>query len=440
MVVQYTGEHDLYDLIEERTGLKLDVNRRADIARLVEHLIESEALSSTAELVHRLRSQKVGDALWQDVIHAIVVGETYFFRNEAHFNALRHHVLPALIKERRAAGRRHLRIWSAGCASGEEPYSLAILLHELLDDLDAWSITILATDINLEAIKRARLGRYGKSAFRNETPPEIRVKWFQPKDDRYELLPEIRRMVLFSPLNLAEDDYPSVTNGTMHIDLIVCRNVTIYFNYETLREVIARFERTLNDKGWLVVGHSEPLAINYQGFAPRNFENAVFYQKLVPPSAEAPPPPKIEPPPPPPKPLPTPKITFDIAWRRAKESADREQWGGAAHWLAKAEQIDPLKPQLHYLRALVQMQTGNMDGALDSLRRAVAVDARFALAHYWLGELYETRGDHTAALHHWRQAQRAIVGLPPQKSVRFAEDLTVEMLLALLRHRLEAEK
>jgi len=147
--------------------------------------------------------------------------------------ALRHTVLPAIIQERRQKNFKQLRIWSAGCATGEETYTLAMLLAELLPDIQQWSISLLSTDINAAYLAFAQKGIYTKRSFRGETPSELAQTWFIQNEGRYQVKPEIRRLVTFAPLNLIEDEYPSFANHTTNMDLIVCRNITIYFDKPT---------------------------------------------------------------------------------------------------------------------------------------------------------------------------------------------------------------
>ena len=136
---------ELYTMINRLTGLSVDENRQIEVARAVKVILEAEALPDLPTLLDRLRRTPVDADLWRPLIRAVTVGETYFFRNQAHFDVLRRHVLPGLIKERRAAGLLQMRIWSAGCASGEEPYSIAMLLDDLLPDRAQWNITLLGT-------------------------------------------------------------------------------------------------------------------------------------------------------------------------------------------------------------------------------------------------------------------------------------------------------
>ncbi len=450
---------NLYDLIQERTGMMLDEHRRDKVRKALGTLLEPTGHN----LLPKLLEYPPTHSLWQELIHAITIGETYFFRNKAQLNALRMDVLPELISQRRSSGNQQLRFWSAGCATGEEAYSLAMLLRELIPDIDYWSITILATDINLNYLKYAREGVYRSNSFRGETPEVVRERWFTPEDNGYRLHPAVRKMVTFAPLNLVTSDYPSFENGTMNLDLIMCRNVTIYFDREVIVEIIPRFYQALHNTGWLVVGHSETVTDIHQGFVPCNFKNAVLYQKqdmevdtpLPPPVIPANP---VKPPPSLPLPKPRPKLPpvvkpkpppqeekqqpqeespLEEALRLARYAADHEHWDEAMEWLDKAEKEDRLQPQVHYLRALVHLQNGENAAAILALRRSVYCDPDFAMAHYTLSELYEKQGNYKEAARHCRQARAAIDGLDPQQKLSYTEDLTVEMLRALLKQHIQ---
>jgi chemotaxis protein methyltransferase CheR len=234
------------------------------------------------------KSNPVGRAEMDRLIKMLTIGETHFFRDKAQFDALAKNVLPELIERKRAAAAAigpgtlpQLRIWSAGCATGEEPYSIAIVLKELLPDLENWQILILATDINPDALARAREGLYSDWSFRENKAKALRPHYFRPETSRrYRLQPKIRQMVTFASLNLVEDDFPAIYTNTMSMDLILCRNVTIYFAEEGTRQVIKKFYDTLAEGGWLVVGHSEPSLLIYQAFQLRPFPDTFLYQKV----------------------------------------------------------------------------------------------------------------------------------------------------------------
>jgi len=208
----------------------------------------------------------------------LTVTETHFFRDNSFFEGLEKHVLPDLISTGRSRGNC-LRIWSAGCASGEEPYSLAILLSRMLPDIAGWNISILATDINPGMLEKARKGIYGKWSFRN-TPDWLQEEYFsRTKGDSMILKPAIRDMVTFSFHNLVRDPFPLPVNGTIAIDLILCRNVIMYFHTKFARKLIDRFYRTLRDKGWLALSGSEGFLAHKSRFVTVVCPESVFFRK-----------------------------------------------------------------------------------------------------------------------------------------------------------------
>jgi len=187
-------------------------------------------------------------------------------------------ILPEIITQRQNSGRR-IRIWSAGCATGEEPYSIAMLLRDLIPDIQTWSVLILATDINRTVLRSAREGGYGAWSFRG-VDKRVQSRYFQRNGDgRYHIADEIKRMVTFDYLNLIEGPYPSLSSNTHALDVIFCRNVTIYFPLEVTRTVVRRFHQCLVDGGWLVPGPSEPNMVTYGDFEHKSFPGTVVYRK-----------------------------------------------------------------------------------------------------------------------------------------------------------------
>ncbi|MDY6861396.1 MAG: CheR family methyltransferase [Thermodesulfobacteriota bacterium] len=208
----------------------------------------------------------------------LTVGETYFFREQRSFEILEEHILPELIHARRGKDQR-LRIWSAACCTGEEPYSIAILLDKILPDLKDWNITILATDINPLFLKKASAGRYKEWSFRS-SPSGIKKRYFTNRGKgNFEILPHIKKMVEFSYLNLSEDAYPSIFNNTYAMDIIFCRNVLMYFTQDYAKQVVRRLYSSLADGGSLIVSPVETSPVLYSQFETIKFPGAVFYRK-----------------------------------------------------------------------------------------------------------------------------------------------------------------
>ncbi len=264
-------------LIHERYGLHFPESRRADLERGIRQAYAASTCGDLGEYYRLLQDPSSNIVQFERLVNAITISETHFFRDAGQVDALYKDVLPRLISRRRTL--RTLRIWSAGCASGEEPYSIAMLLRELLPDVDEWSITILGTDINTKAIERARQAVYSEWAFREDRAKEWRPRYFRRRGNRYELIPSVRRMVTFARLNLMEDEYPSYDSNTTLMDLILCRNVMIYFTEPISRDVVERFYNCLTYSGWLVVGHAEHSLTIYRRFQVHNFPSAILYQR-----------------------------------------------------------------------------------------------------------------------------------------------------------------
>jgi chemotaxis protein methyltransferase CheR len=265
------------------SGLELPAARQPDLRRAVDRALATTGLADGDELYRRLRDPAGRQAL-DAFVGDLTIGETHFFRNRPQFEALERHILPELIERRRAS--RRLRVWSAACSTGEEPYSLAILLERLLPDRASWDVRILATDINRAALERARRGQYSAWSFR-EVPDDVAGAFFVRRGASLELTGRIREAVSFSWLNLAGDHWPSAATHTLDLDLILCRNVLIYFGDELSRQVAGRLHGALSAGGWLLVAPAELSQTIFGDFTVTNLNGAVVYRKPPTPSFPA---------------------------------------------------------------------------------------------------------------------------------------------------------
>lgn len=475
-------------LVEERFGLHFSEQRRVELERGVQQAFANSTCADLEECYRQLLDPEKGALELDRLANALTVGETYFFRDAGQFNALYRHVLPQIINSRRAI--RTLRIWSAGCASGEEPYSIAMMLRELLPDVEKWAITILGTDINTEALDRAHKAVYDEWAFREERAQQWRARYFRPQGKRYELVPEVRRMVTFARLNLAEADYPSSKTNTTLMDLILCRNVTIYFSQAITSQVIQRLYNALVDGGWLVVGHSEPSPSTYQHFQAHTFPNAILYQctdepqtrlpdlgelagqaqsqKVVPrqaPSSMSSPAPAsatIQPVPRSPSILQTEPIRDENPIERAQELLDyghsekaRDlllkmiaqeprhalacsllcqayanlgRWTEAAHWCRQAVSFDKLALNAYYTLALVLQHQGQIDKAIEAMKKVVYIDRNYVLGHFGLAALYRNKSQRVQALKSLDNAQRLLAARDANEVIPDSGGITVGRL------------
>jgi chemotaxis protein methyltransferase CheR len=375
----------------------------------------------------------------------LTIGETYFFREKPTFEALEQVVLPELIRSRRERGRE-LRVWSAACCTGEETYSLAILLRRLLPDLPEWHISILGTDINPRYLRKAAAARYSEWSFRS-TPDGFRERYFhEAVDGLRTVVPEIRAMVKFSPLNLVEDIFPAGPSGTGEIDLLLCRNALMYFRPDQIRKVVDKFHRVLGVGGHLVVSPSESSKAYFPQFTARNHPGAIFYEKTAPGAAPAADSTmeylfevapervfvaRVDPTPatPPPverdrEPKAPEALSDSVLSLRARSLADEGKLPQALIacdlWLG----VDPLNAAGHFLRAVVLLELGDGPRARTDLQQAVYLDGDFVAAHLALAHLARREGRRADADRHFANAQLALAAIPPDALLPETEGIT----------------
>jgi chemotaxis protein methyltransferase CheR len=261
-----------------KTGLNLRADRKEELLELVaERMAAMTPPRNFGQYFRILQTESDAGSELRALVSRLTVGETHFFRNRPQFQALKNVLLPEMIKKHRAETRR-LRIWSAGCSTGEEPYSIAMLLIDLLPDIKEWAISILATDINMDSLARAKEGFFRNWSFR-EVDEYYQRRFFTEEEKGWQIASEVKEMVTFRYLNLAEDIFPSAITRTDDLDLIVCRNVMIYFNIDLNLEITGRFYRCLSDGGLLLVGHSEHSEMVHSKFRRHMFDSAIVYKK-----------------------------------------------------------------------------------------------------------------------------------------------------------------
>lgn len=213
------------------------------------------------------------------LLNEVTIGETCFFRNQPQLDALKSIVWPRIIAARSTTSSRRLRIWSAGCSTGEEPYTLAVmLLEESATLFKGWTFDIQATDLNERSLEHAQRAIYGDYSTRNLSPP-IRQKYFFPVDDRLQINPAVRKLVTFSRVNLLDSARMSLMKD---MDLIFCANVLIYFDLNSKRTVIRHFFDNLLSHGYFFLGHSESLFGVCDQFKLVHFPSATAYMKVQP--------------------------------------------------------------------------------------------------------------------------------------------------------------
>jgi chemotaxis protein methyltransferase CheR len=439
----------LSDFIAAQIGLHFPQERWRDLERGISSAAREFGFADMESCIQWLVSSPLTRSQIELLANHLTVGETYFFRDKNTFEILEEHILAELICSRQATERR-LRIWSAGCCTGEEPYSIAIVLGKLIPDWDDWKITILGTDLNPRALQKASEAVYSQWSFRG-TPESLKETYFRRESDgRLSVVPLIRKRVSFAYLNLADDAYPCLTNNTGAMDVIFCRNVLIYFSPEIAQKVIRKFFRSLVNGGWLVVSASETSQALFSEFETIQFPGATLYRKnpdasqtavgvsgvwrlapqalfpeIMEPIGELNPAPQprgqmSEPLSPVTGGAPTPETQLSAydegllmyeqgnyaeaaerlcAWLfqnredanalslLARVYANQGNLTEALEWSGRAIAADKVNAAHYYLRATIFLEQGSLEQARASLQQTLYLDQDFVLAHFALGNL-----------------------------------------------------
>jgi chemotaxis protein methyltransferase CheR len=398
----------------------------------------------------------------RNLLNLVTITETCFFRDVSQFRLLRERIIPTLISERspRGVGPKRIRIWSAGCSSGEEAYSIAITLDSLgiYATFPDWSIEIVGTDLNTEALEKARRGVYAARAVRN-VEGRLLDQYFVPDGKGFALCDAIKNRVSFEFGNLVQTPMP--TTGPQ--DIVFCKNVAIYFSSDVTRKLIEGLRATLAPGGYLLLGHAESLWQMSDGFTVIEHERMFAYRKSFDQAVRLPP--KVKQPKS--AALGDPNVQYDscLAAFRAGEWDAAESGLGAlvtacptfvpgilllgglyAHRgrfddaMAQAQsvlEVSALEPRAHLLLGMIAARRERPDDALQSLRRALYLDDSLALGHFWLGNLYRERGDVARACQEYENVVRDWERQTLQLTEEFASDLTAEQLVGFCSDTLE---
>lgn len=449
----------------ERLGLTLQDHQRAQLRRTIDGACRHFGYPSPAHYLEALRRGPQSSPELDHLIAGITVAESYFFRDRAQHDFLRDRWLPRVIAAKRRSGDTTLRIWSAGCARGEEAYTLAMILQENLPAETEWNISIFGTDICTQALTQAIRGHFRPWSLRG-LPPALLEKYFVADRDAFRIDAVLRRLVRFHPLNLATDLFPSDLTQIHDFDLIVCRNVFIYLSRDVIAAITAKFAACLAPDGILLLGASDPIET---GGAPltldRDGEIHVLRrhdstQAAVPTRATA----RVKPPPSTTTPAPTssrpvapptavPQDASAIAslldqkcWDaallaadthlatfgeqalileyRAKALAHLGRPHEAAEACARSLALSPTRSGMQFLHGLVLIELGRLNAAEAALHKALFLDRGLVEAHVQLGLLRLRAGHRRAGLQSLRNALALARDRDPEAHLAAIPDMT----------------
>lgn len=421
--------------ISRKIGLSFPASRKNAVASAVRRVMARRGIEHAEHLLDQIGSdQSLADEIAMEVTGA----ETYFFRAPAQFDVIRNTILPELCSRR--SGGSPIRIWSAGCATGEEPYSLAILLEE--EGL-AESARIMATDISRRALMKAKVAEYSAWSLRS-TDDRLRRRYFDNHDERFRLKRSLAWRVSFSRLSLGTDALPTPQGDFANLDLILCRNVLVYLETTVVRRIAGQLSACLAEGGWLLTAPSDPPLWKHAPFETSITSAGVIYrrrmattQPIEKSSQDAGISHRLR--------RPAKNLsslsrlgssqafeTLSAVGRCQPEGHDERRAGSiartiralhdsgdidaAARLTAEAVEKYPLSAELHYLQSLSFMSDGLIDAAAACLRRVVYLDRTLAAAQFLLGVCLKD-GSARGALHAFENALSLCASRPPREPV-----------------------
>ncbi|MDA1192167.1 MAG: tetratricopeptide repeat protein [Candidatus Poribacteria bacterium] len=436
-------------LINERLGLRIGKKEDTTLRRTIHERVSVTGLVEAANYLDFLSKETPASELeWETLAGRLTINETYFFRDARQFDVFRTILVPQRIRERQR--EKTLRIWSAGCSTGEELYSIAILLDLHIPELADWNVTLLGTDVNPENVRRARDGRYREWSFRG-VDARVREQYFQGDGKEWRVIDRIRKRVRFEVSNLVADAIPDPLNEIHSMDVILCRNVFIYFDSATVRTVAERMIRTLMPGGYLVTGHAELYAQLLDGIDTIHHPGSLVYQREMPLLAgstrvakpverrsEEPKPSRDVVVRPQPKSNAKPRVVAEPTLTEAQGLAARGSYRAAvelvepllknptppfeAHYLLaecyahlgrredaaaqckRALERDPLSAKTYFLLAKIAEDADDQGNARTYLEKVLYLDAAFTGAYIDLGSALKRSGETTRALRLWETA------------------------------------
>jgi chemotaxis protein methyltransferase CheR len=269
---------DIYNkftkMIYRKTGLSYEISKKYFVQKRIEKRIEALEMESYNEYFMALKFSQ-DSTEFDKLINDLTVNETYFFRDFPQLRNFAEEVLP--IFEASKGRSKKIKIWCAACSTGEEAYTLAIILNEMLENPEKWEIRIIATDINTEVLRRAKIGLYESRAIK-DVPPEYLEKYFTMRHDKYLINLNVRNSITFKKLNLMDEYDMNTINGC---DFVFCRNCLIYFDDESRKSVVAGFYQALNPGGYLFLGHSESVGRISSVFKVQRIGDSIIHSRPI---------------------------------------------------------------------------------------------------------------------------------------------------------------
>jgi chemotaxis protein methyltransferase CheR len=470
------------EVIAKEMGIHFPIEKWEMLGRGIALAANAFAFNDISEFVNWLSTTKLEKNQIETLAAYLTISETYFWRESQVFEALSQNLIPEIIDSKH--NDKRINIWCSACSTGEEAYSIAILLHRTIPEIKNWNITILATDINTNALDKAKNGKYNLWSFRN-APAWLQNNYFKKlKNDEYEVIPEIREMVSFSSFNLTHDNFSTSICNNQKMDIIFCRNVLMYFTSEWSAKIPQNFFNSLSDNGWLIVSSCELSSVMFPQYVPINYPGAVLYRKEskaflasnkiaycsqkqqldiykpsfvndnnilkqipetnrnhtnnIPEKNKAV--------------TIVPKVlqeynnvkTQEDFFNENKETikllANEGKLNEALLNCNLAIESDKLAPDLYYLKASILQELDNSLEAIKVLKQAVYIDPDYIMGHFTLGNLLIRHGFIKNARRHFENALELLNTIPTMNNPDESEGLSANYIRRIILNNLQTQK
>ncbi|MCX5700512.1 MAG: hypothetical protein NTZ63_03115 [Candidatus Omnitrophica bacterium] len=480
------------NIIKDRTGLYFKDYTLKDLESAILQRMIARKLDSPLSYYNVLSLSEDKEEEFRELLNILTVNHTYFFRNEPQFKILKDRLLPEIINSKLLNCAKDkkpvLRIWSAGCSTGEEPYTIAMLVSEYIADPENWDIEILATDASQVVLSKARKGIYSENSIKH-IPTEYLERYFtlqqSGKDTQYAISSRIKNLVEFAFFNLMDEDYP------MGFDIIFCRNVVIYFETETTIKVMHKFYNSLNDLGYFFIGYSETLQFIQSKFKMFIQDEAVYYRKqgegvfpvatvvkkdresvdefleeisrkqaiadLEAELKKTPASKKLE------------EVMaeaikaihlkdYDAALQFAEEAhsidkraldpyyisaeihLSRGRLKEAKDKLAQALKINPMFAAAYYLLGCIYLEEEDVAGAKENFKKSMYIDKEFLLAHFYIAQAFKNEGRVDEAIREYRNTSKLLSSIDSQDIIPYSGGFNAATLMGVCRDNIERLK
>jgi chemotaxis protein methyltransferase CheR len=452
----------LIQSISEYLGLTITNQQVTKIDNFISKRIKELKIGSLSEYMDFLSNQSSDQFAAENalLIDQLTTNETFFFRDIGQINLLKQTILPRLLELNRDTKR--LRIWSAGCSSGEEAYTIAMLLDELGVDWNRWRIDIFGTDINTKALAKANKATYGEWSFR-QVSTERKFRFFNQLDRVYEVKSHIKSRVQFFFVNLASDNFQDACQNLLDFDLIVCRNVFIYMKAAQSSKIADKLTASLIPGGYLMTGHNELYAHHLGELRTHIFESSIIYQRIsvefqLTTTEESAPdrvktavnvthhqtstPSTISNPQPtantkhthPQSSIPKDEANMKTAWKYANQGKSAE----ASRICESLIAHNPLDYQAYYLQALLLQEQGLLDNAIKLLQKVIYLKPNHVSALIELGDIYFHQRQFAEAARNWNNALCVLEREPKDATTPMFADATIEDMLQFVRKKISS--